>query len=671
MGTQLQLGIISTIVLFHSAHCLESGDDHTESIDPYAEILLLYNLTSPVGFQSVVLQELVHDFAEKIRCFESSQGTTSEECPYSFCIDTDSVLISLGHNTTSHILEKTFEDVAVALLGIADELNETCHTVINITERNVTSYSDKLSLRFQSDNLSGAFGVINIQETLESLLLEDVTSDYESESHGDNLLYREKCIGADVLFDQLGYDVESGPSSDSLGHVAALVVYHILSGSSVSRDCRVVPRDHFFLEEIYHSYGDNNNSVSHEAFGALLTALEIGGSQEVVSIVDGHDHRRKREADEYDGFLHKELWASTCYSEEELLAIFGIGESGIPVEKFAEVCPALVQQQLSGACAVATETVNDSVAALPSTAERYGYGTLATFIICMCSVVGAFVVKCTSDAAYEVIIAVFLGLATGTLYTDALLHLLPMALGAHGHEEDETAHEDSSGIVVEPYVWFSLAACAGVYVFYLFEKVLSMVRRQHGHSHGDQENIFPNTNMEITVEKYKEKQIEDEVEKKKTPVPSIAIMVCVADAIHNFADGIALGASFSSSLHLGISTSIAVVCHELPHELGDFAILIASGLSFTKALVLNVLVSLTAMVGLYVGLAISEDDAVRKWIVAVTAGIFLYISLVNMLPQLLQKSKGGTRDFVLNNIGILLGAGSMLLLAIFEEKIKI
>lgn len=103
-------------------------------------------------------------------------------------------------------------------------------------------------------------------------------------------------------------------------------------------------------------------------------------------------------------------------------------------------------------------------------------------------------------------------------------------------------------------------------------------------------------------------------------------MVLLGDALHNFADGLAIGAAFTESASVGIATTITVFCHELPHELGDYAILVSSGLSRGRALLFNFLSSLTAFIGLYIGISVSTDDTVRQWIFAITAGLFLYIA---------------------------------------------
>ena len=76
---------------------------------------------------------------------------------------------------------------------------------------------------------------------------------------------------------------------------------------------------------------------------------------------------------------------------------------------------------------------------------------------------------------------------------------------------------------------------------------------------------------------------------KPDSVSSVAWMVIFGDGIHNMADGMAIGAAFGESYISGISTSIAVLCHELPHEIGDFAMLLKAGMSVKQAIVYNLL----------------------------------------------------------------------------------
>ncbi|KAH3701036.1 hypothetical protein DPMN_076019 [Dreissena polymorpha] len=393
--------------------------------------------------------------------------------------------------------------------------------------------------------------------------------------------------------------------------------------------------------------------------------------------------RRKREADDGD-FLHNHELESVCFTPDQLYATFEMEGTSLTSAQVSLLCPALLQQKVAGSCAAIEES---DTSAKPSDAERYGYGTIATLIVCACSALGALFVKLASKRAFSILMALFIGLAIGTLYADAFLHLIPTALGVHGEHED-----GGSGITVEPYVWFALVSCVGVYVFYLFEKLWSMLGpnsarvHSHGHSHSNtafitdnhEIEISPNDTMHMTNDRANGtptsngKNMDDDAEsdKSKKGIKSVAMMVVLGDAIHNFADGLAMGASFSKSLTLGLSTTVAIFCHELPHELGDFAILLTSGLPFCRALLLNVVSSLTALIGLWIGLAISSNETAQQWILAITAGMFLYIALVDMLPVIMGPTKNTTRDFMLNNVGILIGVISMLLLAIFEEKIK-
>ncbi|THD19120.1 Zinc transporter ZIP8 [Fasciola hepatica] len=110
-------------------------------------------------------------------------------------------------------------------------------------------------------------------------------------------------------------------------------------------------------------------------------------------------------------------------------------------------------------------------------------------------------------------------------------------------------------------------------------------------------------------------------------------MIVIGDGVHNFMDGLSLGAGFRQSLSLGLSLTLSVLCEELPHELGDVAILLRSGLSIPLALLFNFGSACTAYIGLLVGVFVGELTSASAFIFALTAGFFLYIALVDMLPE--------------------------------------
>ncbi|KAJ8012478.1 hypothetical protein DPEC_G00043230 [Dallia pectoralis] len=177
----------------------------------------------------------------------------------------------------------------------------------------------------------------------------------------------------------------------------------------------------------------------------------------------------------------------------------------------------------------------------------------------------------------------------------------------------------------------------------------------HGHSHGG--------------------NCHSDQEMKDAGIASIAWMVIMGDGMHNFSDGLAIGAAFSANITGGISTSVAVFCHELPHELGDFAVLLKAGMSVKQAIVYNLLSALMAYVGMVIGTAVGQyTHNVTSWIFAVTAGMFLYVALVDMLPEMLhgdseEHKRCQLGHFVLQNLGLLTGFSIMLLIAIFEDQI--
>ncbi|XP_053554549.1 zinc transporter ZIP10 [Bombina bombina] len=162
---------------------------------------------------------------------------------------------------------------------------------------------------------------------------------------------------------------------------------------------------------------------------------------------------------------------------------------------------------------------------------------------------------------------------------------------------------------------------------------------------------------------------------KDTGIANIAWMVIMGDGMHNFSDGLAIGAAFSAGLTGGISTSVAVFCHELPHELGDFAVLLKAGMTVNQAIVYNLLSAMMAYVGMLIGTAVGQyANNITHWIFAVTAGMFLYVALVDMLPEMLhgdEEESGhcALGQFILQNLGLLLGFAIMLVIALYEDKI--
>ncbi len=148
-------------------------------------------------------------------------------------------------------------------------------------------------------------------------------------------------------------------------------------------------------------------------------------------------------------------------------------------------------------------------------------------------------------------------------------------------------------------------------------------------------------------------------------------MILLSDVIHNFADGMAVGASFSQSIRLGLSTSVAVVVHEVPHELGNYAVLVRSGFTHYEALVFNLLSACPSFIGFYIGVSVSDNSDASQWILTITAGMFIYLSLVDILPTILAEPKWRFKSFFVCNLGIWIGYSVMFILVVFEDYITI
>ncbi|XP_055543210.1 protein catecholamines up [Wyeomyia smithii] len=270
-----------------------------------------------------------------------------------------------------------------------------------------------------------------------------------------------------------------------------------------------------------------------------------------------------------------------------------------------------------------------------------------------------------------------LAFASGGLLGDAFLHLIPHAISPHSHHgDDENGHdhghshhhhhhgegEDSEhghGHDMRVGLW----VLAGIIAFLAVEKGVRLIKKDaasgsHGHSHGGtapkkakaSPPVSPskkkgNKNAEASVSKKKEeaeaakaKGKATKKEPKKNQIQIAGYLNLAADFTHNFTDGLAIGASYLAGNSIGIVTTITILLHEVPHEIGDFAILVKSGCSKKKAMLLQLTTAVGALAGTVLALLGSSSDAAESWVLPFTAGGFIYIATVSVIPELLEGS---------------------------------
>jgi zinc and cadmium transporter len=147
---------------------------------------------------------------------------------------------------------------------------------------------------------------------------------------------------------------------------------------------------------------------------------------------------------------------------------------------------------------------------------------------------------------------------------------------------------------------------------------------------------------------------------------SFTYLNLVGDGVHNFIDGMIVPAAFVADIRLGIATTLAIAAHEIPQEIGDFAVLIYGGFSRSKALAFNLSSAVTAMAGAIITYFSFERIIwLKDSLIPFTAGGFIYIALVDLIPELHRRKRGG--KFFAQ--GAMIGTGLLLMwwLKIFFE----
>ncbi|XP_067129762.1 zinc transporter Slc39a7-like [Centruroides vittatus] len=337
---------------------------------------------------------------------------------------------------------------------------------------------------------------------------------------------------------------------------------------------------------------------------------------------------------------------------------------------------------------------------------------LSTLLISIAPFAILFFIPLDNSTKHKDLLKVFLSFASGGLLGDAFLHLIPHALLAKMKDVNEHSHhhhhhpnhhhhhhdhqQENDGEIHFHDLSIGLWVLAGIVTFLTVEKFIRIVKGGHSHSHNienlnsinklepidnekseDEENIPKNckeTNNETTSN---EKNIDNlKTENKETSelhdhshsdndFKIAGYLNLAADFTHNFTDGLAIGASFLAGKSVGIITTTTIFLHEVPHEIGDFAILIQSGCSKKKAIMLQLVTAVGALSGTICSLlANGVGDTATTWILPFTAGGFIYIATVSVIPELLEDTKFW--QSVKEVVALLLGVIMMILIAEFE-----
>jgi zinc and cadmium transporter len=208
---------------------------------------------------------------------------------------------------------------------------------------------------------------------------------------------------------------------------------------------------------------------------------------------------------------------------------------------------------------------------------------------------GSAMVMALPDLLRRSLVPWLLSYATGTLLGAAFLGMIPKAFAQ------------------APSLEVSAALLAGFVAFFALEKL--MIWR---HCHGSECEVHG----------------------------AAGRLILVGDAFHNFVDGIVIAAAFVTSIPLGVAAALAVIAHEVPQEVGDFAILLDSGYSVRSALLLNILSASTTLPGAVLAyLWLGEAMAAMPYVLAVSAASFIYIAAADLIPALLRRVSPGSAFF--------------------------
>ena len=244
------------------------------------------------------------------------------------------------------------------------------------------------------------------------------------------------------------------------------------------------------------------------------------------------------------------------------------------------------------------------------------YVLLSVIIVSLVSLIGVFTFS-LSEKRLENILIYFVSFSVGALFGDVFIHLIPEIV------------ERGFSIHASLYILF------GILFSFIVEKFFHW---RHCHNPETEEHVH-----------------------------TFAKMNLFGDLLHNFIDGLVIGASYVVSIPVGVASTIAIIFHEIPQEIGDFGVLLRGGFSKVKALVLNFVTALTAVLGAVVALILSSKvDGMIEFLIPFAAGSFIYIAGSDLIPELHKEGAEDEKKALLQMILFVFGIIVMSLLLLLE-----
>jgi zinc and cadmium transporter len=244
------------------------------------------------------------------------------------------------------------------------------------------------------------------------------------------------------------------------------------------------------------------------------------------------------------------------------------------------------------------------------------YSLMSVAVVSLLSLVGIFFVM-LDRRRLDRMLLILVSFAVGGLAGDAFIHLIPETFRRLGMR-----------------LTASLLIILGVILFFVVER---LIRWRHCHHATSEHHVHP-----------------------------MAALNLIGDGVHNLLDGMVIGAGYEVSFTIGLTTTLAVILHEIPQEIGDFGILVHAGLTVRRALFLNFVSAVIAILGAVLALAVGPHVQMFSIVMLpVAAGGFIYIAGADLIPEI-QKSCDTVAVTLIQFLSILLGVGLMALLVLLE-----